>query len=193
MTKEPEDKIAETKKNARAASKKKAANDIKRAADKIVLKMGAALPAGEAKTLIQVTQNLDKLDAQTKAINLAKRGERAKLKEMKIPMKEYDHVRKLRAMEPEDVRSFKANTTLLEQQLMMDLSPEQKEIVKGINEKREAARNAMASITGAGEGKEVGSKSAAAPANDLTEQSSAIPERNDSVGGKYRPVSAAAH
>lgn len=184
------EKVADAKKNAKSATKIKAQNDRQKAADKMLVSMANELPAGQAKSLIQVTHAIDKLEEQRKTINLAIKGQRAILKEMKIDLEPYDHVRKLRKKDPEDVKYFKATVAMYENQLQMELSPSQKEDLEAINKKREEARLAMAEVNGGDTGKEMGS----AATTIIPAALPTIPQRNDALSEKFRsPFQGTAH
>lgn len=186
-----EKKVAEGKRSSRKAEKLAEKAKIKKAADAIITNMASDMPgAGQAKSFLQITRDLDKIEADIAALNLAKRGKRAALKEMKIELRVYDHVRKLRKMEPEDAKSFKATQALYEEQLLMPLSDDQKAQLEIINKKREEARIAMAAANGGDTGKEVGSGANEEPEEDH----SGVPQINEAIGGSFRPpVSSGTH
>jgi hypothetical protein len=181
-SKEDADTIEDAVKSTKAANKKKAANKLKKEAkaigDQALMEMAAEQPAGKGKWLLTKTQQIDKLEAERSKINLAIRGVRAELKEGKVELRVYDHVRKLRKMEPEDSRAFKATEALYTEQLDMELSPQQKDQMDEIEKKREAARAAMADIHGDDAGKEVGSGGPIGHNSGATE---GLPVKNEAV------------
>lgn len=170
----------------RAAEKKakklKAQKEAKKIGDKLLVDMAEKQPAGGGKTLLLITHALDKIEEQISALNLAKRGERAKLKEMKVELRVYDHVRKLRKMDPEDARSFKATEALYTEQLGMELSPEQKKQIEEINERREAAKTALAAVHGDDTGKEVGSSTMPASEEETNAEVESTPDKETHPG-----------
>lgn len=179
-------KVKESKKNANDATKKKAKIETKKAADKIITETAAKVPlsVGGGKSFLALVHQLDELLAKQAALALAKRGVRAKLKEMKIELAPLDAVLRLRKMEPEDALSYKATCAIYEQQLAMPLTDDQKKVVSNLEKKRDDARKSLAEVNGGDTGKEVGS-SASAPAS-----SSAIPAKNEALS---HSASAATH
>jgi hypothetical protein len=159
--------VKETKANAKKASKAAAKLAMKKAADKILVSMaGDFNAAGASKSFLNSNLRLDKLETQKDVINKAIRGERATLRQMKVDLRCLDRVRKLRKMEPEDVRALKATEALYEEQLNMELSPEQKKVVDDLNKQREENKKAMLNANGGDTGKEVGT-------------AAQVPERHD--------------
>lgn len=165
-----------------------AAKAAKAAGDKVLTEIATNLPHGSGKRFLEITKEIDDIENQMSLLNKRKRGCRASLKEMKIDLRPYDHVRKLRKMEPEDMKSFEASVALYKDQLSMTLSVHQEVIKKELEGQREAARDAMLDASGGDTGKEIGSNAgtdAAAP----RPPAAAVPERNDN----FRPASTAAH
>lgn len=193
MTKE--DKAAEKKKKesikaAKAAEKKAAKNktvrEAKKQSDKALMNIAGNLPHGQGKTFLTVNFAIDKLEEQKSAINLALRGEYAKLKEMKIEIGALKDVRKVRKMAPEDAKALMATRALYSDMFGMALSPDQKKMIEDINEKREAARVALADAHGGDTGKEVGSQTTPAPSlighNSFKEKTDAKEPGTDGSG-----------
>lgn len=179
-----------------------ARKNAKKAGDKALMDIASKLPAGAGKEFLSVTQDIDRIEEQMAALNKQKRGCRAKLKEMKIELRPYDHVRKLRKMEPEDMQSFEASVALYKDQLSMKLSAHQELVKKELEVKRERARDMMVDASGGDTGKEVGSaaqENAPEPADDTTAQDPSAaakmppflqrPEKNEEIV----PVAATAH
>lgn len=171
--------IKATKSAEKKAVMNKVAKEAKKLGDKALLEVAATLPAGGAKTLIAKVHAHDAALAEIKKWNLVKKGIRADLREMKIELRPLDHVLKLRAMDPEDAKSFKATEALYTQTLGLELSPQQKASVEEINKKREDARKAMASIHGDDAGKEVGTGTD----EEAEEDAPAIPAKNEAISG----------
>lgn len=144
------------------------------AAGKALVEIASSLPHGAGKEFLIVTKELDDIETQQALLNKRKRGCRAKLKEMKIELRPYDHVRKLRKMLPEDMQSFEASIALYKDQLSMTLSVHQQVIKKEIVDRREAARDAMIDASGGDTGQEIGSSVTIFPSGE-----NALPEKND--------------
>ena len=129
-----------------------------------------------------LTKELDDIEDKMSLLNKQKRGVRASLKEMKIELRPYDHVRKLRKMEPEDMKSFEASVALYKDQMSMTLSVHQQVIKKELEGQREAARDAMIDAGGGDAGKEIGSnakKNGESVEKTEAAEAPAVPERND--------------
>lgn len=154
----------------------------KKAGDKALLDTAAAMPHGGGKRFLELTKELDTIEDQANLLGKRKRGVRAALKEMKVNLRPYDHVRKMRKMEVEDMRSFEADVALYKDQLDMPLSVHQQVLKKEIEGQREAARDAMIDA-GGDSGKEIGSTTAPdAPAGASAEKSAAVvPARNEGI------------
>lgn len=163
----------------------------KKAGDKALMDTAANMPHGSGKRFLELTKELDQIEGQAELLNKRKRGVRASLKEMKVELRPYDHVRKLRKMEPEDMRGFEASTALYKDQLGMTLSGHEKVIKQKLDDQREAARDAMIDASGGETGKEVGSSTQPGSTNGAKDETvtPAVPTKNDN----FRPVSAAAH
>lgn len=204
-----EDKIKEGKKTTRAVAKVAAKNKItkeaskaaKVAGDKALLTMASDMPVGQAKSFLTAIAKRDNIRAQQKVLALAMRGVRGELKAMKIDLTPLDHVLKLRDMDPEDARAFKATEALYTQQLGMEVSPAQQAHIDAINEKRENARKAMSDINGGDTGKEVGSgdtagtKHAEEDGEDTDAEAPApapagVPAKNEALSRPYIAASA---
>lgn len=185
MVKKTEDevlaeKVAESKQTAAHAAKKqkknKAAKKGKEISDKLILEQAAKMPgAGAAKSLIAAVARIDKINEQKAALGEAGRLERAGLKEQGVDMVAFDLIMKMRKMDTPRLKSFKASTALIQSQLGMELSEEEKASVKAINEQREASRKAMTEMQGAGTGKEIGSN---ADKEEVTESAYVAPAKN---------------
>lgn len=162
----------------------------KAAADKALADTAMNMPHGSGKRFLELTKELDGIESRIGAENTKKRGVRAALKEMKVELRPYDQVRKLRKMEPEDMKSFEASVALYKDQLGMSLSVHQEVIKKELEGQREAAREAMLDASGGDTGKEIGSVTApdAAPVAE-DKPSAVVPLKNES----FRPVGTAAH
>jgi len=178
------------KKGAVAASD--AAKEAKKVGDKALNTIAAELPHGSGKQFLVLTKELDDIEGQMATLNKRKRGVRASLKEMKIELRPYDHVRKLRKMEPEDMKSFEASVALYKDQLSMSLSVHQQVIKKELEGQREAARDAMMDASGGDTGKEIGS---GVNGNGIAKKAepaegAGVPERNDNFRA---PALATAH
>lgn len=188
MTEATEKKKRAGAKAGRKATKGAKAIKAKRAGKKLgdaaLLTMAADLPAGGAKSLMQITHAIDKLEDNRKQVNLAIREQRAKLKEMKIELGVYDHVRRMRKMEPEDARAFKATEALYTESLGLELSPQQSLQIDAIHKRRADAQEALEDIHGADSGKEVGS-TAAGSLIGHNSNDPAMPERNDDVAAEH--------
>lgn len=182
-----DERIAESKKNAKAAGKKQAAKKLDRAAkklaDKAVLEIAADLPAGQGNAFVQLHAEHRKAEEAIAAGQKWKRTVRAKMKGIKVDMSCYDRVNKLSKMEPADVTAKKATEALYEQQLAMPLSPEQQKIVDGINAKRADAREAMPEMGTGDAGKEIGSGGPIGHNSNPQGNATApiVPPRNDAI------------
>jgi hypothetical protein len=185
----------------KAAPKKKTSPDAtkagkaaKAAGDKALVDMATNLPHGAGKQFLVLTKGLDEIEDKMELLNKQKRGIRASLKEMKVELRPYDHVRKLRKMEIEDVKSFEASVALYKDQLDMPLSVHQQVIKKELEGQREAARDAMIDAGGGDSGKEIGTSSQPAGNGQAATISASVappaPERNDNF---RPPASVAAH
>ena len=115
---------------------------------------------------------------------------------MKIELRAYDRVRRLKKMDPEDVKSLKATEALYEDQLGLELSPQQKQNLEELAVKREEARVALAQVNGGEAGNEIGSNAhkAAAEPNLTPGGLPSLPQRNEELTKGFRvPTSAGAH
>lgn len=196
--KEQVDKVLEVVKAAKKPKgKSAAAKAAEKAATGVINEMAANMPHGQGKEFLELTQGLDQDDEEISLINKRKRGRRARLKQMKVDLGPYDHTRKLRKMEPEDMQSFEASTALYKDQLGMTLSPHQEVLKKQLQQQREAARDAMIDASGGtSTGKEIGSRQYGASTDPeiVNTGNKAVPEKNDNFNaGPIPPVSALAH
>jgi len=173
-------KIAESKKNSRAADKKKAKEELKRTSNKLLMDMAAKLPAGPGKKFINDNIILDDLEAQRRKISQAISAKRKEMKSDKIDLKAMDVVRKLRDMEPEDRAAHKTTVSLYEQQLDLPLSEEQQTLINAMRKRQDDTKASIIASHGGDAGEEVGSGNG-----------SRIPERNEEVGD-VPPVAAEA-
>lgn len=208
---ETAEKMAEGKKSTVKAAKQAKKNALKKAADKIVQDMAVAMPgAGQAKSFLRVDTEITELEEKRQAINLALRGKRGELKDMKIVLADYDAVRKLRKMEPEDRKAHLAGVANYSEQLGMELTPAQKKLVDEGKARRETARGITLGAAG-DTGAEVGSNKVSASdpeaLKELQERShtatgnmggkivdgNPIPPKNDAVGQAHRAPAAARH
>lgn len=195
MDKDTEKKIKENKKNTKAAEKKatkvKGQKIAKRAGDVALLQIAAELPAGGAKQLLVKTAALDKVEEQIKTLNESKRAIRTELKEMKIEMGVYDHVRKLRKMAPADAKSFVVTQALYTEKLGMPLTDGQKQMIDDLKKRQDEAAAAMSELAGGASGKEVGSSTVEAEeeAEESNDNTAAVPAKNDGIRNQFAGVS----
>lgn len=174
-------------KTAEAADEAKA--EVAAAANAEIRDMAVAMPHGQGKRLLEIVQNLRSIKAQKKALGKEERGERAALKEMKIQLREFDHVFKLSEMETVDMESFESGVAMLKEQLGLKLSVHQEALKEEVLRRREAARDAMIDASGGDSGKEIGSGRYGAAKDPEVVNGPRAPERNET----FKPVSAAAH
>lgn len=176
-------KIAEGKAATKAANKKKEKATLKKAADKVIADISEGLPAGGANLLKNAQKNILKIRAQKKVLNAAERAEFAKLKEAKISIYCFKQALRWAEMEPGDVKAEKATTALYSQQMDLELSPQDKEVISEMKEKRDAGRKATLGSGDAGE--EIGSGSMVGHNSEGTEgapdEDPAMPEKNESL------------
>ena len=165
LGKKEKDKLTAGKKATKSANTKKLNNEAKKAVQKVIMETAAAMPYGQANRFLALNVQLDQIESEMAALNLRKRGVHAGFKELKVELRALSRVRKLRKMEPADVRSLKATEALYEQQLSMTLSEEQKEIIADLKEKRAKVEANIASGDG-NSGKEIGSDAAVQPSGD---------------------------
>lgn len=196
--KEQIEKVSEIVKNARAKKgKSPAAKAAEKAATGVLNDMAAAMPHGKGKEFLEVTKEIDDIEEQVALLGKRKRGCRARLKEMKVDLEPYDHVRKLRKKEPEDMQSFEASVALYKEQLGMTLSPHQQVLKKQLEGQREAARDAMIDANGGtSTGKEIGSRQYGASTDPevVNGGGRTVPEKNDNFSaGPRPPAHATAH
>ena len=199
-----ETKIEEGKKAGKVANKKAAKKKLdkeaKKLAEKAVIEIAAALPAGEATSFLQDHAEHQKAEESIAAAQKWKRTVRARMKTKKIDMSCYDRVNKLFKMDKDDMLAKKATEARYEKQLGLALSPDQQQIVTGIEAKRENARAAMSELSDGATGKEVGSGNnpighnsgkrtpaeIAAETIALREAVSGVPEKNEKIGSAAR-------
>lgn len=200
--KEQVDAVMEVVENAKKkASGRKAKSPAAKAAEKaataVINDIAAAMPHGKGKEFLEVTKEIDQIEDKMAMLGKQKRGCRARLKELKVDLEPYDHVRKLRKKEPEDMQSFEASVALYKEQLGMPLSGHQQVLKKQLEAQREAARDAMIDANGGtSTGKEIGSRQYGASTDPeiVNNGAKAVPEKNDNFSaGPIPPVSALAH
>ena len=152
-----EELVSDRKKHANDATKGKVKAAGKKAAEKIILDIAEKLPAGQAKEFLTITKTIQELRAKKKVIATAERGERAKLKAMKVHLRCFDHVFKMLDWEKEDISSFEVHVALYKEQLGLELSEGQKNALTGLKAKHEATKKAVLEANGGDTGKEIGS------------------------------------
>lgn len=185
-------KAGNSGKGKRGAGEASAAQkEAKKIGDKALTEIAANMPHGSGKRFLELTKELDEIEGNIELQNKRKRGVRASLKEMKVELRPYDHVRKMRKMEPEDMKGFEASVALYKDQLGMELSVHQQVLKKELEGQREAARDAMIDAGGGDTGKEIGSGTAPGASAQPADNDAApvVPQRNDTI----RLASTAAH
>lgn len=169
-----------------------AGTEVANAAKAELRDMAVEMPHGQGKRFLQVVTNLRRIKAQKKALGKEERGERAALKEMKVQLKEFDHVFKLAEMETEDMVSFESGVALLKEQFGLKLSVHQEALKEEVLRRREAARDAMIDASGGDTGKEIGSGVYGAKTDPEIVNAPAAP-KPPAKNETFRPISAAAH
>lgn len=185
------------KKMAARKPKSPAAKAAEKMATAAINDIAAALPHGKGKEFLEITKEMDTIEDEQSMLGKRKRGCRARLKELKVDLEPYDHVRKLRKKEPEDMQSFEASVALYKEQLGMSLSGHQQVLKKQLESQREAARDAMIDANGGtSTGKEIGSRQYGASTDPeiVNNGANSVPEKNDNFSAAPKPpVSSLAH
>lgn len=157
---------------------KTAKAEAKAAGDKAVINMASNMVYGDAKSFLKIVKAQDAWEERKAAINKEGRGFRAQLKELKVNLRAYDDVRKLRKMEPEDMQSHEASMAMYKDQMGLKLSVHQEVIKSQLVAQREASHDAARDAGNLDAGKEVGSSTALGEGGVPTR---GIPARNEEV------------
>ena len=169
------------------------------------------IPTQGAQKFIELWQADDQIEKEQAALNARKRVVRAELKGLKIQIPLYGFVRKQAKMELADQKAWSAGVSMIKMALVNDLelplfvSAEEKQALKELEAKREAARDAMLAAGGDDGGEEVGSTAAQIIAGSIggdgmatvtvggnkthrAANDSAVPARNDEFTSGSTPT-----
>lgn len=156
----------------------------------MLLKMAADAPViMGTNVVLKADADLTKIEAEAAKLALARKAVRATLKDNKIELRVFDHVRKIKKMDPEDQRSFKATDALYTQQMGMELSPAQETQLKILAAQREQSRKDIVSLSGGDTGKEIGSHTGSDD-DESHEVETTVPAKNESIAAARIPLAA---